>query len=328
VVPILVAAGFAVALAAAPRDPDASGERRFEFSYRATLPALPKAARKVRIWIPLPSSGPHQVIADLRVHGPGKPAIDEEPAHRNRMAYFEVSEPGGAPISVSVAFTATRHENRVDLAAVRALLPDSSLERYLLPDRLAPIDEEIRERAAAATGSRSTALDKARAIFDAVLEHMTYDKSGTGWGRGDAKYACTAGRGNCTDYHALFIAMCRASSIPTRFAMGFSIPADRKEGSIGGYHCWSYFFSPEHGWVPVDASEADKHPDKRDYFFGAHDADRIEFSEGRDLRLVPPQDGEPLNYFIHPYVEVDGAPIDVPEKSFTFREVQPAGEKQ
>jgi len=35
----------------------------------------------------------------------------------------------------------------------------------------------------------------------------------------------------------------------------------------------------------VDASEAWKHPDKKDYFFGAHDDNRLQFTVGRDIRL-------------------------------------------
>ena len=58
--------------------------------------------------------------------------------------------------------------------------------------------------------------------------------------------------------------------------------------------------------MPIDISEAWKHPEKKDYFFGAHDANRIQFSAGRDLRLNPPQAGDPLNYFVYPYVEVAG----------------------
>jgi hypothetical protein len=56
----------------------------------------------------------------------------------------------------------------------------------------------------------------------------------------------------------------------------------------------------------VDISEAWRHPVKKEYFFGAYDADRMQFSMGRDLRLNPPQAGEPLNYFVYPYVEVEG----------------------
>jgi hypothetical protein len=60
------------------------------------------------------------------------------------------------------------------------------------------------------------------------------------------------------------------------------------------------------GWIPVDISEADKHPDLRDYNFGAQSAKLLKLTHGRDITLVPPQAGEPLNIFVLPYVEVDG----------------------
>ena len=147
----------------------------------------------------------------------------------------------------------------------------------------------------------------ARAIYDHVVATVKYDKTGKGWGRGDIYYACETRRGNCTDFHAIFIGYCRAMGIPARFAIGFPLPAERGRGKISGYHCWAEFYAKGIGWVPIDASEAAKNPAKREYFFGAHDENRLEFTRGRDLVLTPRQKGAPLNYFIHPYAEVDGA---------------------
>jgi len=96
----------------------------------------------------------------------------------------------------------------------------------------------------------------------------------------------------------------RAEKIPARFEIGFPLPENAREGDIPGYHCWAEFFDPQHGWVPVDISEAWKNPVRKDYFFGAHDTQRIQFTMGRDLKLNPPQSGDPLNYFVYPYVEV------------------------
>ena len=104
--------------------------------------------------------------------------------------------------------------------------------------------------------------------------------------------------------------------IPARFEIGFPLPEDKHSGEIAGYHCWSDFFVDGKGWIPVDISEAWKHPEKRDYFFGSHDVNRVQFSMGRDLRLNPPQDGKPLNYFVYPYIEVDGR--EYPNMSLAF----------
>jgi hypothetical protein len=45
---------------------------------------------------------------------------------------------------------------------------------------------------------------------------------------------------------------------------------------------------------------------------------RVQFSMGRDLQLNPPQDGKPLNYFVYPYVEVDGQEYSNVSLAFSF----------
>ena len=90
--------------------------------------------------------------------------------------------------------------------------------------------------------------------------------------------------------------------------MGFPVPDGLRFGEISGYHCWVDLYFDGEGWVPIDASEAIKHPDKADYFFGALDADRVAFSTGRDIRLSGDTDSATVNYFIHPHVLVDGRP--------------------
>jgi hypothetical protein len=73
--------------------------------------------------------------------------------------------------------------------------------------------------------------------------------------------------------------------------------------------------------VPVDVSEANKDPATKDYFFGNLDANRVAFTTGRDVDLTPKQDGPPLNYFIFPYVEVDGKEHTGQERKFSYHDV-------
>lgn len=73
--------------------------------------------------------------------------------------------------------------------------------------------------------------------------------------------------------------------------------------------------------MPVDVSEAYKDPARREYFFGAHDENRVQFTIGRDIVLNPPQNGKPLNYFIYPYVEVDGKPFSSVQYKFLFKDL-------
>ena len=121
-------------------------------------------------------------------------------------------------------------------------------------------------------------------------------------------WACNERYGNCTDFHALFISLARTEGIPARFEIGFPIPEDQQNGEIGGYHCWVQFYLPERGWVPIDASEAAKHPELREKLYGSYPADRVYFTTGRDLVVSPGSAKAPLNYFIYPYVEIGGKP--------------------
>ncbi len=117
--------------------------------------------------------------------------------------------------------------------------------------------------------------------------------------------------------------MARSQGIPARFAIGFPIPHDRSEAEIDGYHCWAEAWDPARGWLPMDASEAWK-AQQADAFFGKLPSDRIVFTIGRDLVLSPSQKGTPLNYFIYPYAEVEGRPVEGIRRSFHFRRVEGA----
>jgi len=304
--------------------------RTFEFTYVARIPALAPDAKVSRIWIPLPQSDSFQTISALKIDGPFTYARRRDPEYGNEYLFLEVpSAKIAEPAELRVSFQATRFEHRVALDAhavnVSASANPPSLQRFLEPDRRVPIQGTIAELSAQEIQGMQDPLAKARAIYNYVLATMRYDKSGTGWGNGDAIWACTEKRGNCTDFHSLFIGMMRAAGIPARFEIGFSIPTDQHDGAIAGYHCWAEFYIDRYGWIPVDASEAWKHPDKRDYFFGAHDDNRLQFTVGRDIRLNPPQHGEPLNYFIYPYAEVDGKPLPLQSK-FSFSDKMKAGE--
>jgi transglutaminase-like putative cysteine protease len=305
--------------------PDRRAERTFEFNYRFTIKNVPADASKVRVWLPYPVSDAYQEIKRVSVTAPTESTIYTEPTYGNSVLYLESKGAKQGALEVGTKFIVKRRENaqpefrRARLATTA--VHDKRIERWLKPDRLVPLDERIRGLAQEVTEGAKTDVEKVRAIYEFVLDSMSYDKSGTGWGNGDIYWACDAKRGNCTDFHALFIGLARAVGIPAKFAIGFPIPDDRTSGEVSGYHCWSEFYLQGHGWIPVDASEAKKNPGKREYFFGNVDASRVQLTVGRDITLMPRQEGQPLNYFVYPYVEVDGKPFTDIEKQFTFADV-------
>jgi hypothetical protein len=158
-------------------------------------------------------------------------------------------------------------------------------------------------------------LVQARALYDYIIDNMRYMKFGK-YGRGDSNYACDSKTGNCTEFHSFFISLARSIDIPARFSIGASIPSDRDEGGIDGYHCWAEFYA-EGKWWPVDISEGNKYTALATYYFGRHPANRIEFSQGRDLKVSPGPKGGPINFMAYPIMEINGEPA-FPETRFSF----------
>jgi len=305
--------------------------RTFEFIYQVHVPANTDSAGSTHLWIPLPQADSHQDVRGLHIGSPVRYAQGRDAEYGNVFAVFTpTAEQSAAGFDAVLRFTAVRREHKValDAAALQNVSASSShdpnLKRYLEPDKLVPLNGTIAELAKEHTAGDNTPIQKARHIYDYVLATMRYDKTGEGWGRGDAIWACTSKRGNCTDFHSLFIGMMRSSGIPARFEIGFPLPEGKTEGDIPGYHCWAEFYLNGIGWVPVDASEAWKNPAKRDFFFGAHDTNRVFFTYGRDIRLSPDQKSDPLNYFIYPYAETNGKPVNNLQTHFSFRDVSVA----
>lgn len=270
----------------------------------------------------MPHDDDSQQIGNLRIESsaPYRLGTDEL---GNQFLSVESSNPP----SITVKFACVRKERLRPVATSKgaALLSSEDRARWLAPDRMVPLDDTIRKWAGevVAAAHAHTDLEMARAIYDHVVATVKYDKTGKGWGRGDIYYACDARRGNCTDFHAIFIGYARAMGIPARFSIGFPIPSERGEGSIAGYHCWTEFYAQGIGWIPIDASEAGKNPAMREYFFGTHDENHVELTRGRDLQLIPRQAADPLNYFVYPYAEADGKPVDNLDRTFSWKDLSP-----
>ena len=279
----------------------------FEFRYRVTLPELTGPAR---LWIPLPTTDNFQDVEMIAVNAPSSYRILDEPEHGNKVLFWELDpQDGGKPLDVRYAV------KRIEKAAYAAEADDA--QRYLAPDGRVPNDERFVGIATEVTSGRKTDLQRARALYDHVIDQLRYAKAGEGWGQGDAVFACDARHGNCTDFHAYFIGLARAAGIPARFAIGAAIPSTRNEGGVDGYHCWVEFYA-EGKWWPVDISEADKYTALSIYYFGHHPANRLEFSRGRDLRLDPGPVSGPINFLAYPVLEIEGQPVKA-KVDFSFR---------
>ncbi len=287
------------------------GRDEFEFIYRVRLPEMNAPGN---LWLPLATTDAFQTVEIREIIAPTEVDTLHEHTSGNHVLFLRVG-PRESGQTVEIRYRVRRVEQSPYPVA------HSSPKEGLSPERLVPDADLFRQIAETVTSGKTTDLMRARALYDHVIDDVRYARYGSGWGRGDAMYACEAKSGNCTDFHAYFIALARSLGIPARFAIGAAIPSERNEGGIDGYHCWAEFFADDRWW-PVDISEADKNSSLASYYFGHQPANRIELSRGRDLVVEPGPASGPMNFLAYALLEVDGEPLNAPTE-FRFRRLAP-----
>ena len=293
--------------------------KTFRATYTATINGIPEGTKEVTVWLPLPASTGPQSVRDVAIDSPYTWTRQHDEVYGNVYAVAKIANPP-QDLSVPVRFTAVRKEAEFEHPYdTKSTARDR--ERELAANKLVTLSPRVRKLADEVTAGKTTPLEQARAIYDYLVVTMKYDKTIPGYGKGDTERACDIKAGNCTDFHSLFISLARAKGIPARFVIGFPLTA--KDGMVKGYHCWAEFWLEGKGWIPVDASEASKSSDPkvRAFLFGNLDADRVQFTMGRDL-VLKPKTSEPLNYFIYPHAEVAGKPVGAPSIELKFEEVK------
>jgi hypothetical protein len=301
--------------------------RSFHINYSVDI--LPTEAKEIKLWLPIPQSDNVQEISNMRIDFTGKYEIKTERIHNNKYLFTKLQGPIKQKIPISIGFSVKRNR-RADIQN-----DNSDSELYLKANLSVPVGGRFAEilQNENITGNDIETVGK---IYDYILDSMEYGKpkkandnyaqkfpkayekylAGEGWGRGDSDYACDIGVGNCTDYHSLFNSLVRTNKVPARFKIGFPVP-ENTSGEIKGYHCWTEFLFENEGWIPVDISEADKHPELRDFYFGNLDENRITISKGRDLMLEECSKN-PINFFVYPILEEDKVITDNYIKKVTF----------
>lgn len=284
---------------------------RIFLSYTVSIDAPGEGAKQLDVWLPIAQDTDGQKVESVDIAGVEDYTIAKEATYENQMLHKRFNAPfpeDGIEIVVSYSFL--RDEIVIEEAKAVAASKDgddlSTLGPYLAPNKLIPIDGRIDAIANQLDLASKEPMQAARAIYDYLIEEFEYDWQADGAGKGDVRWACDSKTGDCTDYTSMFLALCRNRGIPADHEFGYPIRTNRQKGTIPFYHCWARFHVDGVGWAPLDASEADKHPELFDYNFGSQSPKLLKFTHGRDVNLVPKQAGPALNYFIHPYLEVDG----------------------
>ena len=297
-------------------------ETSFLMEEKILIKNLPQDLRNLSVWVPYPVSDNWQAIEDFKLTAPFKADVIMDKEYGNKILILKSKKDAtyNMPLQITISYMAKRREYG---ASGDLETSSKNLFRFLRADKLVPVNGGIKRLAEEITHGKNNDLEKARAIYDYLIDKLTYSKDDLKvCGIGDSLLTLQHLKGICTDYHSLFISLVRSIGIPAKFEIGYRIPEGKSEGELNGYHCWAKFYLKDKGWIPVDISEADKHPEKRDYFFGHIDENRVHLTTGRDITLKDARDTQPLNFFVYPYAELNGAQFTDIDIELSFRDLR------
>ena len=110
-------------------------------------------------------------------------------------------------------------------------------------------------------------VDKARAIYEWIVDNTFRDPKVKGCGIGDISTMLESGYlgGKCADLNALYVGLARAAGLPARDVYGIRVAASGEFKSLGkadditgAQHCRAEVFLNGYGWVPVDPADVRK----------------------------------------------------------------------
>jgi transglutaminase-like putative cysteine protease len=311
-----------------------TGWRRFEITYHISMSG---SGTPVRLWVPVPQDAlDYQRVIDLSWRSPVAARVLWEPASRAPIVAAAWTEPGIAREIEIVAQVATRDRS--------GFYPDASheeLSEYLKPTASSPNDGIVLQKAREIVGARTAPLEKARAIYDWIVDH-TYRRAETrGCGLGNIAFMLKSGDlgGKCADINSLFVGLARSGGLPARDFFGIRVADSKVTRSLGksgnitkAQHCRAEVYIENKGWLPVDPADvrkvvleeqvpidSEKVKMLRERLFGSWEMNWVGFNYARDFTLPGQQDG-PIGFLMYPYAETaHGAKDSLDPDAFTYK---------
>ncbi|MGQ9619247.1 MAG: transglutaminase domain-containing protein, partial [Candidatus Aminicenantia bacterium] len=145
-------------------------------------------------------------------------------------------------------------------------IPKEIRERYTINDEKFDFENPIiRNALKEAVGDEKNPYWIVRKIFKYVGEKLFYELAG-GWDT--APTVLKRGSGSCSEYTFVFMSLCRASGIPSRYVGAVVVRGD--DASYDDvFHRWVEVYFPGYGWIPVDSQAGDKPtPSEQGFYFG------------------------------------------------------------
>ena len=200
-------------------------------------------------------------------------------------------------ISIKQQYTITSYEIETNINARNISLKIQSQKLhdcYTKETSLLPVTEVIIKKLVddVVQNEKNTYL-KAKKIYEYIIENFNITKE-TFSDRTQTVLSMLENKtGSPYDVSLLFSTLCRASDIPCMPISGVITDEDKTY-----LHWWAEFYIDAYGWVPVDIGMAldvpfeSKIENRRTYYFGNLDGNRISFSHGEKEILPMTADGK------------------------------------
>jgi len=239
---------------------------------------------------------------------------------------------------VEVTSRITTRDRAVDLSkpGQAPALSETQRKLYLEGTELIPVDGIVKETSDLIVAGKKTDVEKARAIYEWVVENTFRNAATRGCGTGDivAMLKTKNLSGKCADLNALYVGLARAAGLPARDVYGLRVaPSQFGYKSLGAgsadvtkaQHCRAEVYLTGFGWIPVDPADVRKvvleEPPAnlaiddakvvaaRKALFGSWEGNWLAYNFAHDLAL-PGGKHPKLGFLMYPQAENAGLLLD------------------
>jgi len=317
-------------------DPKPGAWCTFEITTRVELP---KPAMATRAWIPVPSvEGDYQkVLGDVWSGNAANVELVSDGKYGAKMLAAQWRDGETVP-AVEVTSRFRARDRGTDLVARQSSqkLDAETARLYTAPTEFMPTDGIVLKTATEIVSGSKTDLEKARAIYEWIVDNTFRDPKTKGCGLSDVRVMLETGylAGKCADLNALFVALARSIGLPARDVYGIRVAKSAfgyrslgagTENVTRAQHCRAEVFIAGLGWVAVDPADVRKvvleelpQPTTvadpvvlpvRQKLFGAWEGNWLAYNNAHDLKL-PGSTGPAVPFLTYPQAESGGTRLD------------------